>query len=140
VILGVPILDTAFSFVRRLARRQSISQADRGHLHHRLMRLGHGPRRSVVILWLWTALLSAVALVPTYLNRGGELVPLALAGAGLLLFAYFHPGVRRRDEEEAFGVPATQPEGGAEATAEPEEASQVIDLSQRRRSGGGRGS
>ena len=37
-------------------------QADAGHLHHRLMRLGHGPRRTVVILWAWTALLSGVAL------------------------------------------------------------------------------
>ena len=66
VILGVPILDTVFSFVRRLVERQRWHQADAGHLHHRLMRLGHGPRRTVVILWAWTALLSGVALVPTY--------------------------------------------------------------------------
>ena len=58
LILAVPLLDTAFSFLRRLLHGQSISAADREHLHHRLMRLGHGPRRSVVILWLWTALLS----------------------------------------------------------------------------------
>src|SRR5262249_48106086 len=75
LILGVPIIDTAFSFFRRLVRRQSWSQGDREHLHHRLMRLGHGPRRSVVILWCWTALLSATALAPTYTNRGNALVP-----------------------------------------------------------------
>ena len=80
LILGVPIVDTAFSFVRRLVRRQSWSQGDREHLHHRLMRLGHGPRRSVVILWCWTALLSATALVPTYTNRGNALVPIACSG------------------------------------------------------------
>ena len=45
VILGVPIFDTAFSFLRRVIRRQSFAQADHDHLHHRLMRLGHGPRR-----------------------------------------------------------------------------------------------
>ena len=56
-------------------RRQRWHQADAGHLHHRLMRLGHGPRRTVVILWAWTALLSAVALVPTYTNEGNALVP-----------------------------------------------------------------
>ena len=43
VILGVPILDTAFSFVRRVVQRQSFAQADREHLHHRLMRLGPRP-------------------------------------------------------------------------------------------------
>ena len=47
-----------------------------------------------MILWLWTALLSAVALIPTYTNRGNALVPLALAGLALLLFTYFHPGLR----------------------------------------------
>ena len=56
VILAVPVLDTGFSFVRRLVARRSFLVADREHLHHRLMRLGHGPRRAVVILWLWTAL------------------------------------------------------------------------------------
>lgn len=91
VILAVPLFDTAFSIVRRLFNRRSVSEADREHLHHRLMRLGHGPRRSVVILWLWTALASAAALVPTYTNRGGALVPLALVALALLLFTYFHP-------------------------------------------------
>ena len=93
LILAVPLLDTAFSFLRRLVHGQSISMADREHLHHRLMRLGHGPRRSVVILWLWTALLSATALIPTYTNRGNALVPLALAGAGAAALHVLPPGL-----------------------------------------------
>ncbi len=55
LILGVPIVDTVFSFVRRVARGRSFSVADKDHLHHRLMRMGHGPRRTVVLLWTWTA-------------------------------------------------------------------------------------
>ncbi|HSC27725.1 MAG TPA: MraY family glycosyltransferase, partial [Vicinamibacterales bacterium] len=54
LILGVPILDTLFAIVRRLSKRQAIDVADKGHLHHRLMNLGHGHRRSVLILWAWT--------------------------------------------------------------------------------------
>jgi UDP-GlcNAc:undecaprenyl-phosphate/decaprenyl-phosphate GlcNAc-1-phosphate transferase len=101
LILGVPILDTVFSFVRRMLRRQRWHQADAGHLHHRLMRLGHGPRRTVVILWAWTALLSGVALVPTYTNEGNALVPFVGAALLLVLFAWFHPGIRYRRERQA---------------------------------------
>jgi UDP-GlcNAc:undecaprenyl-phosphate GlcNAc-1-phosphate transferase len=101
VILAVPLLDTGFSFARRLVQRKSFHTADREHLHHRLMRLGHGPRRSVTILWLWTALASAAALIPTYTNRGNALVPIALAALALLLFTYFHPGIRGKSDPDA---------------------------------------
>jgi UDP-GlcNAc:undecaprenyl-phosphate GlcNAc-1-phosphate transferase len=118
VILAVPLIDTAFSLVRRLMRRQPVSTADREHLHHRLMRLGHGPRRAVVILWLWTALASAAALIPTFTNRGNALVPLALGALALLLFTYFHPGVRlRRDEEAALARDAANEEAIARLAA-----------------------
>ena len=64
LILGVPLFDVVFAIFRRTINRQGFATADRGHLHHRLIALGHGPRRAVVILWSWTALLSAVALYP----------------------------------------------------------------------------
>ena len=63
VILGVPLFDAAFAIVRRTARRAGVATADKDHLHHRLMRLGHGHRRSVLILWAWTILLSGFVLV-----------------------------------------------------------------------------
>ena len=75
VILGVPILDTAFAIVRRATRRSGLATADKEHLHHRLMRLGHGQRRSVLILWTWTALLSGLVLYPTFTGRGDAVVP-----------------------------------------------------------------
>jgi UDP-GlcNAc:undecaprenyl-phosphate GlcNAc-1-phosphate transferase len=116
VILGVPILDTAFAIVRRASRRSSPAAADKEHLHHRLMRLGHGPRRSVVILWIWTALLSGLVLYPTYTGRGDAVVPLGVAGLALLLFTVFHPGARHarngdaksEDEEPLAGVGVDQ--------------------------------
>jgi UDP-GlcNAc:undecaprenyl-phosphate GlcNAc-1-phosphate transferase len=123
VILGVPILDVMFSFVRRIANRQRWHQADAGHLHHRLMRLGHGQRRTVVRLWLWTGLLSGAALVPTYTTEGNALVPFALAGLALGLFAFFHPGMRvAREQLER----ASHPTGETTGTA-------VVDLDSARR-------
>jgi UDP-GlcNAc:undecaprenyl-phosphate GlcNAc-1-phosphate transferase len=151
VILGVPILDTAFSFFRRLVRRQSWSQGDREHLHHRLMRLGHGPRRSVVILWCWTALLSATALVPTYTNRGNALVPIALLGLALVLYSYFHPGVVEARREgraavsaQALGDPPADEHGDGLADEPTQEVpvtrvAEVVDLEERRRASGGSG-
>ena len=100
VILGVPIFDTAFAIVRRASKRQSAAKADRDHLHHRLQRLGHGHRRSVLILWAWTALLSGLALWPVYTNRGNGLVPFALVALAIALYTVLHPEVRRARAEQ----------------------------------------
>jgi len=107
VILGVPFVDTALAIVRRARRGTSLSQADKEHLHHRLMRQGHGQRRSVIILWAWTAILSGVVLLPTYTNQGNAVVPFAVAGLAVLLYTLLHPGVRqtaRQFEEEDFAA------------------------------------
>ena len=96
VVLGVPIVDTLFAIIRRAIRRRAWSEGDKEHLHHRLMRLGHGQRRSVVILWGWTALLSAFVLYPAYNNgRGNAFVPIGIAALGLMLYTVLHPQVRR---------------------------------------------
>jgi UDP-GlcNAc:undecaprenyl-phosphate GlcNAc-1-phosphate transferase len=113
VILGVPMLDIALAIVRRAARRTSIAMPDKEHLHHRLMRLGHGQRRAVFILWAWTAVLAGFVLAPTYTNEGNALVPFGIAALVLGVYAIFHPTAReaRRaalenghdDEDEAVG-------------------------------------
>jgi UDP-GlcNAc:undecaprenyl-phosphate GlcNAc-1-phosphate transferase len=99
VILGVPMLDIALAIVRRAARRTSIAMPDKEHLHHRLMRLGHGQRRAVFLLWAWTAVLAGFVLAPTYTNEGNALVPFGIAALALVLYAIFHPTARqaRRD-------------------------------------------
>jgi UDP-GlcNAc:undecaprenyl-phosphate GlcNAc-1-phosphate transferase len=94
VILGVPVIDTLFAIIRRARHRSGISTADKGHLHHRLMDLGHGHRRSVFILWTWTALLSGFVLWPIYSRSGDGLVPFGIAAILLSLFTVLHPGVR----------------------------------------------
>ena len=106
-ILGVPIVDTVFAIVRRASRRSGLTSADKDHLHHRLMRLGHGQRRSVLILWAWTALLSAFVLYPAYTNRGNGLVPFGIAALGIALYTVLHPQARR---SRANGAGATEPE------------------------------
>jgi UDP-GlcNAc:undecaprenyl-phosphate/decaprenyl-phosphate GlcNAc-1-phosphate transferase len=94
-ILGVPILDTAFAIVRRASRRSAVSVADKDHLHHRLMRLGHGQRRSVLILWAWTAILSGFVLLPVYTDQDTGTVPFGVAALAVALYTVLHPEVRR---------------------------------------------
>ena len=92
VILGVPIIDVLFAIIRRIATPGlSVTTADKDHLHHRLLRLGHGHRRVVFILWTWTALLSGFVLWPTYSGRGDGIVPMGIAGVCLILFTLLHP-------------------------------------------------
>ncbi len=94
-ILGVPIVDMAFAFVRRTANRTGFSTPDKNHLHHRLLRLGHGHRRSVLILWAWTLLLSGFILFPLYISSVNAVIPFGALALGVILYTLFHPSLRR---------------------------------------------
>jgi UDP-GlcNAc:undecaprenyl-phosphate GlcNAc-1-phosphate transferase len=106
-ILGVPIVDMAFAFIRRTARGLSFHTPDKEHIHHRLLRLGHGPRRTVLILWAWTAVLSGFLLFPLFLHQVNAIIPLGAAALGVGLYTLFHPGLRK-----GAGGEGTGPDGG----------------------------
>jgi hypothetical protein len=93
-ILGVPILDTLWAIIRRARNGQGVATADKGHLHHRLMEMGHGQRRSVLILWGWTALLSAFVLYPVLTDGDVAYVPIGAAMLVLVLYTVLHPQIR----------------------------------------------
>lgn len=63
IILGLPIFDTLFAICRRIMNHKPIMQADRGHLHHKLMDAGLTQRQVVVILYSVTAVLGIFAVV-----------------------------------------------------------------------------
>ena len=98
-ILGVPLFDLAFAFVRRTATRTGFATPDKNHLHHRLLRLGHGHRRSVLILWAWTALLSGFILFPLYVSSVNAFIPFGALALGVLLYTLFHPSLRRQEDD-----------------------------------------
>ena len=60
LVLLVPFFDVVLAIVRRTRRGQGIGYADKEHLHHRLMEIGHGHRQAVLLMYLWSALVSAV--------------------------------------------------------------------------------
>jgi hypothetical protein len=102
-ILGVPIVDMAFAFVRRTANRTGFATPDKNHLHHRLLRLGHGHRRSVLILWAWTVLLSGFILFPLYISSVNAIIPFGALALGVVLYTLFHPSLRKQTEADPGG-------------------------------------
>lgn len=69
LILGLPIFDTTFAFIRRIAHGQSPMHADRGHIHHRLIDMGLNQKQAVATLYVISAILGLSAVV---LTTGGE--------------------------------------------------------------------
>jgi UDP-GlcNAc:undecaprenyl-phosphate GlcNAc-1-phosphate transferase len=83
------------------------------------MRLGHGHRRSVFILWAWTALLSGFVLYPTYTHSGNAIVPIGMLALALLLYTVLHPRVRQTHRADTEAARQTMGEAeGAMATVE----------------------
>jgi UDP-GlcNAc:undecaprenyl-phosphate GlcNAc-1-phosphate transferase len=110
VILGVPLFDTAFAVVRRVYRRQGFAVADKDHLHHRLLRIGHGQRRAVLILWAWTAILAVLVILPTYVGSLNVIVLPAILALAVLLYTILHPEVRTRQAEALLVDPTGEVE------------------------------
>jgi len=88
VIVAIPIFDTAFAILRRLWRGQSITQPDKGHIHHRLLHRGHSQRRTVVQIYLWSFALSAAAIGLTLTTSGLRLLFISLLVIFSLIFVY----------------------------------------------------
>jgi UDP-GlcNAc:undecaprenyl-phosphate GlcNAc-1-phosphate transferase len=82
VVLAVPFLDVVLAIVRRVRKGRAITAPDKEHLHHRLMDFGHSHRKAVLLMYLWSALISGSALAVALIN--GRLV-VGLIGLGALL-------------------------------------------------------
>ncbi|HEX2780143.1 MAG TPA: MraY family glycosyltransferase, partial [Gemmatimonadaceae bacterium] len=82
VSLGLPVVDTTLAIVRRFLRGQPIFLADRGHIHHRLLALGHSPRRVALLLYAGCAILALGGML--LVNDSGYVaVVLVLVGLGV---------------------------------------------------------
>jgi UDP-GlcNAc:undecaprenyl-phosphate GlcNAc-1-phosphate transferase len=58
LIIGVPIFDTASAIVRRVMHKRPIQEADKGHIHHRLLGRGFSQRQTVFIIYIWSIALA----------------------------------------------------------------------------------
>ncbi|MFH9178975.1 MraY family glycosyltransferase [Streptomyces albogriseolus] len=122
-IIAVPAADLILAIVRRTWRGQSPFAADRGHLHHRLLEIGHSHSRAVLIMYFWSALIAFGAL--TYSVNSASMwivlsvVILSTIGLVLLLLPRFTPRAPRWAEAI---VPPRYRRGRASAADAPETA------------------
>lgn len=63
LVLGLPIFDTLFAILRRIANGRPIGEGDRGHIHHRLIDMGLSHKMSVVILYVISGALGLLSIV-----------------------------------------------------------------------------
>ena len=101
LVLGVPIIDTFWIIVRRLASGSSPFTPDRGHIHHRLLDLGLTQRQAVLSIYGLCAVLGVLALV---LSGTGQLYAFlgVLVSFGLVILAL----ARRQIAEGTFSAEA----------------------------------
>lgn len=76
--LGLPIYDTLFAMIRRKLNGKPIMQADKGHLHHRLLGLGLSQRQAVIIIYLINAILGGIAIIAMQISSEKAYFLLAL--------------------------------------------------------------
>ena len=123
LILGLPIFDICFAFLRRIAHGQSPMQADRGHVHHRLIDMGFTQKQAVAIAYMLTAILGLAAVV---LTSSGELKALILIGAVFVVGAIGIRLIFSSHEPAQSAAPADAP-AGSEPAAQADSAEKPED-------------
>ncbi len=102
-VLIVPLLDFLLAVLRRLRAGMSPFEADRQHLHHRLLDMGHTHLQAVLILYAWTSVLAVGTLmflfVEWYVAVG--IIALGLVGSAVVTLAPDH-----RDVDDPLAIPA----------------------------------
>ena len=88
IILGIPIFDTTFAIFRRLLNGQHPMQADKGHLHHRLLKRGYSQRKTVLILYAISAFFGIFAVLISEVNsKRTVIISIAMLFIGTIYLA-----------------------------------------------------
>ncbi len=103
-ILILPLLDFSLAVIRRLRAGKSPFAADRQHLHHRLQDFGHSHLGSVLVFYVWTALISLTCLLFFFFETWAVAIFFVLGLAGSLTFTLWPLIARRLTAKTAGGA------------------------------------
>lgn len=103
LIVGVPIFDTASAIVRRIKHKRPIQEADKGHIHHRLLGRGFDQRQTVLIIYLWSTALAvggyAMRYAPSLFKIATFVFLAALSGFMAYWLGLFEAAHHHREDE-----------------------------------------
>ena len=91
-VMIVPFLDFALAVLRRIGSGKSPFHADKAHLHHRLLSIGHSKLTAVLIMYTWTVVISVGLLLPLVLVPEALVLPVGGVVAGHQAGALFFQG------------------------------------------------
>ncbi len=85
-VLALPILDTVLAILRRVRNGRPIMEADKGHLHHRIMSVGMGQKRTVLTLYCISAIMGVAAILISRDLFADALLLIAIAATLIYVF------------------------------------------------------
>ncbi|MFI3173582.1 MAG: MraY family glycosyltransferase [Bacillota bacterium] len=96
--LGLPVLDTLFAMLRRIAKGQSVMQPDRGHLHHRLIDYGFSQRAAVLILYGVSIILGGTAIFISFTDARVFVIVVVTVVVLSFLIYYFNVQLKNKNK------------------------------------------
>lgn len=100
VVLGVPLIDTGYTIIRRVASGKSPVWGDVGHLHHRLLAIGWSKSQVAIFYWGVTAALGLLALNLNTASKAYTMMGIAVLLGGLILFLTRKNTIQKQDREQ----------------------------------------
>lgn len=94
-ILMLPLLDLTLAVLRRIRAGKSPFSADRKHIHHKLQDFGHSHTGSVMVFYLWTAVISLSALALLFISAELVLILTIVVAVPVMVFTVW-PVIERR--------------------------------------------
>ncbi|MBA2774555.1 MAG: undecaprenyl/decaprenyl-phosphate alpha-N-acetylglucosaminyl 1-phosphate transferase [Nocardioidaceae bacterium] len=91
-VLVVPFVDMLLAIVRRTRAGRSPFSPDKGHLHHRLLEIGHSQRRAVLVMYLWAGLVAFGVVVMSLFSGWWSALGITAMGMTALLLTFGLPG------------------------------------------------
>ena len=120
LVLALPLFDTIFAILRRICHGQNPMQADRGHVHHRLIDMGLSQKQAVAILYCISTVFGLAAVV---LATNGRVKALVVALAFMFIIsiaAFVYSGSHRHHDpggEAPKDAPGEAPKDGGKDKA-----------------------
>ena len=102
-VMLVPFVDMLLAIIRRTRAGRSPFAPDKQHIHHRLLEIGHSHARAVIVMYLWSAVISYAATAFVFLNTPALLISLTAVALIALLLTLKLPRLRR-DEGTFTGL------------------------------------